>query len=76
LPFLKAEDLEKKTKTFVAALNGLTIITYARTNDTLTRVMEWPWDVAVGPVLEALDFSGVPGEGDVWPHYGGYQVDG
>lgn len=33
----------------------------------LGEVLEWLWDAAAGPVLDALGFHGAPRPGEVWP---------
>jgi tetratricopeptide (TPR) repeat protein len=68
LPSLNAVELEAHAKSVLAALDGLTPRTYAKVNKTLRHVLEWLWDVAVGPILDALGFTETPKEGEDWPH--------
>uniref|UniRef100_L2G533 TPR domain-containing protein n=2 Tax=Colletotrichum fructicola (strain Nara gc5) TaxID=1213859 RepID=L2G533_COLFN len=50
-------------------LSGLSIEDIHSRSNTLDSVktLEWLWDVAVGPILDFLGFTGTPGEGMPWP---------
>ena len=68
LPSLNAVELEAHAKSVLASLDRLTPRTYATANKILRHVLEWLWDVAVSPVLDALGFTETPKEGEDWPH--------
>jgi tetratricopeptide (TPR) repeat protein len=67
LPLLKHSELEAYTKRFLDSVNWTNLRAYAKARAELTKVLEWLWDVAVGPVLEELGFGGPPSHDTVWP---------
>src|ERR1700737_115686 len=63
---LQYDDLEKQAQTLLKTLEGYTIISARRDNDTVRKILDWLWDVAIEPVLKELGFTQTPA-GD-WPH--------
>ena len=57
LPNLHLRDIEENVKRLKSA----------RSSPKVSRVLEWLWDVAAGPILDKLGFQETP-SGDKWPH--------
>jgi hypothetical protein len=68
LPLLRYSDLESNFTLFRQALGRRQLKTYVSAKADIRRVLEWLWDVAVGPVLDALCFRECPANGSAWPH--------
>ena len=64
---LEYPDLEKKTKMFLDLLDKCKLANYLETNQAITSVLEWLWDAAVEPVLNALGFTETPQDDTEWP---------
>lgn len=59
-------DLESYTDKFLNATRQ-TVKSYARNRRILKEVLEWLWDVAVEPILQALGITHPLSDGDQWP---------
>jgi tetratricopeptide (TPR) repeat protein len=67
LPLLKHTDLEMYTTLFLDAVSRATSIReYVQARKDFKVILEWLWDVAVGPVLDELGFTDTPVNKD-WP---------
>jgi hypothetical protein len=64
---LTQADLEIHAKCFKSAINMAGLSNYSTRRREMSKVLEWLWDVAVGPVLDELGFMQTPSEGLVWP---------
>ena len=68
LPLLKHSDLQTYFQLFLEALPMATKVRlHHQANGKMKKVLEWLWDVAVGPVFEELGFTAMPPEGSAWP---------
>ena len=68
LPKLLAADVEQHGKHLLESVSHLSTSTYSRVNKELQQILEWLWDVAVEPILDALGYSSCPGDESKWPH--------
>lgn len=68
LPKLTYEGVEQKAKSWLEALKNDSPLTRRYTNASLNHVLEWLWDVAVGPILKELGFVKTPQDNAPWPH--------
>ncbi|GAB1317149.1 hypothetical protein MFIFM68171_07359 [Madurella fahalii] len=59
LPALTLEDTEKRVRDLRTALQG--------SSDVDPAMLEWLWNAACRPILEALGFTGCPTPGRSWP---------
>ena len=66
LPMLRVSDLWEKVKTMKISIDTLTLATYMKAKCAMKEVLEWLWDVAVGPVLSRLGLDQPPKE-NKWP---------
>ena len=66
LPAFHQKDIITKSRTFITMLDRLKLATYNATTQFLKKLLEWLWDVAVGPVLDELKITGPPREGATW----------
>jgi tetratricopeptide (TPR) repeat protein len=64
---LQYSDLEAKAKMLLDLLDKFTLRNYAKSNQAMTSVLEWLWDVAVESVLNALGFVDTPRDDTKWP---------
>jgi tetratricopeptide (TPR) repeat protein len=67
LPLLTNQALESHAMRFLEATHSVTLKNYADATDRVKAVLKWLWDVAVGPVLDELQFNKMPAEDDAWP---------
>ena len=69
LPSLKNDDVVAYSVQFLAAVHigRLSVKHYSESNKRLKSILEWLWDVAVGPVLQELGYTGAPDSGKDWP---------
>jgi tetratricopeptide (TPR) repeat protein len=71
LPGLDEETLITRVTSFVTARHSITTVHESaqvrRGEATIISALEWLWDVAAGPVLEALGFLSSPVREDDWP---------
>ena len=67
LSSLKYPDLRDKVFHFLQAIHTVTPKTYSSANREVIKVLEWLWDVAVGPILDELGFIWPPAHSDTWP---------
>ena len=67
LPGLRSADLTLQTTNFLDATKVMGSKNYSNATRKLRNVLEWLWDAAVGPVLEALGFKKMPTEPRAWP---------
>ena len=67
LPRLRSADLTLQTTNFLDATKVTGIKNYSNATRKFRNVLEWLWDAAVGPVLEALGFKRMPTEPRAWP---------
>ena len=58
LPGLHHQVLKEKVVNLTIAIDNLSPVTYRTTRNLMKGVLEWLWDVAVGPVLHELGFLG------------------
>jgi hypothetical protein len=66
LPLLHEDDLITKVDLFLDAINSsLQNASQAKTN--VKKILEWLWDVAVGPILGQLGFTQPPSNDSAWP---------
>lgn len=75
LPLLKYSDLETHSKDFLSAINGISPKNYASANRRVAKVLEWLWDVAVGPVHDELGFTENLSVRDIGRECGGLRMD-
>ena len=68
LPTLRFADLESRCSSFTDLMSRLSTANYYSINLAVQRILEWLWDVAVGPILDELGFTEEPKPGDQWPH--------
>ena len=68
LPKLLAADVEHHAKNLLELVSHLSCSNYSRVNKELLQILEWLWDVAVEPILNALGYSSCPGDKSKWPH--------
>lgn len=68
LPDLHSNDIADYAQDLLMLLDSLKLSTYNETNEFLTELLEWLWDVAVGPVLNALGLREPHVEGQPWTH--------
>jgi hypothetical protein len=71
LPGLPPEVVVRRVGTFREALftaTDGTASTRKDAQDTLAKTLEWLWDAAAGPVLDALGHREQPPPGRDWPH--------
>jgi len=66
LPALHRSSVEKHAEIFLDAVSNFNPGSFAQSNRKLKEVLEWLWDAAVGPVLDALHFGTPPTNGE-WP---------
>lgn len=52
---------------FRNAVDNKNIPNYLKSNREVKEVLEWLWDVAVSPCLEALGYTRPPSKHEVWP---------
>ena len=62
---LKFSDLEAHVKSFLAV--PADVKAYENSKHEINRVLQWLWDVAVGPILDELGFTETPAREDGWP---------
>ena len=67
LPSLTYSELRDHVFSFVKAIHVGNSRTYAARMLDLNKVLEWLWDVAVGPILHELGFTQPPSDNDTWP---------
>jgi CHAT domain len=67
LPLLTSDSLEDYAKRFFGAIKNQTLKRYRHATLEVISVLEWLWDVAVGPVLDELGFTQMPLDGVDWP---------
>jgi hypothetical protein len=67
LPNLKYHELESKARAMKEALDSLSLSKYPKASVQMSRILEWLWVVAAGPVLEFLGYTEQPQEGSNWP---------
>ena len=67
LPLINPSDLEIYAEQFIESIQSAQLRSYPQAKSSLKKVLEWLWDVAVGPVLDHLQLTKTPGEGDIWP---------
>ena len=67
LPLLTFNELVKYVERFVKAVQSTQLKSYQQSTREVKRVLEWLWDVAMGSVLDALQFTKALQEGDMWP---------
>ena len=67
LPQLIYTEAQNNVEAFLRAIMNSGLIGYSKSRREVTRVLEWLWDVAVGPVLSELGFIETPSQGQVWP---------
>lgn len=67
LPGLNDFDLKTKIESFATRLQQFRSSTYQKTQLELIGILQWVWDVAVSPVLDALGYKEPP-KSNVWPH--------
>jgi hypothetical protein len=67
LPLLSIEDLEANCRNFLKSVRKIGVRNYAKCTQVVKGVLHWLWDVAVCPVLTALDFLQSPSKGTTWP---------
>jgi hypothetical protein len=63
---LPPSDVKPRAVFFTEVLNADTIATRQITNDKMRETLEWLWDAAVCPVLEALDLTKRRAPEDPW----------
>lgn len=68
LPDLKYSELEMRAKLAVGGMEDEMLASYDDRKSDMSDILEWLWDVAVGPVLEELGFTHTPGGNEEWPH--------
>jgi len=66
LSALKFEELGLKVLSFKNAVDNAVLNHYFTSKTEVKRLLEWLWDVAVGPVLDELGFTQSP-ERQRWP---------
>lgn len=66
LPDFRQADIAQRSLLFLQMLDGLSLSTYNTANKTLVKLLEWLWDVAVGPILDALGLRDAHTDGE-WP---------
>jgi tetratricopeptide (TPR) repeat protein len=67
LPFLELADLDTRANQFLKAVRLQGVKGYADRRLQIIKVLEWLWDVAVGPVLDELGFTQLPSANLTWP---------
>ncbi|WP_327749979.1 CHAT domain-containing protein [Streptomyces europaeiscabiei] len=70
LPHLSIHQLFRSANEFQIAQLLATDADHIRrqqAKDVLTAILQWLWDVAAGPVLDALGHRGPPADGKKWP---------
>ena len=67
LPLLNVEDLVANCNTFLKSVRKVSLKTYADATLGLKSVLQWLWDVSVGPILATLNFVQTPSHGSPWP---------
>jgi hypothetical protein len=67
LPSLKYSDLRDHVFCFIRIIHTVNTRTYATAMLDLPKVLEWLWDVAVGPILDELGFTQPTSHSDAWP---------
>ena len=45
----------------------MSLASYAAASKEMTKILEWIWHAAIGPILDELDYKDEPKSG-VWPH--------
>ena len=65
LPLLDYQKLDKYARSFANA-TITSLKDYSGAKREVREILEWLWDVAVGPVLNELGFLGTPSDADVW----------
>lgn len=68
LPDLHQCDIADYAGDLITMLDTVTLLTYVETNELLREILEWLWDVAVSPVLDALGLQTPHAEGEPWTH--------
>ena len=72
LPQLNYAELEMNSSIFLSAIQEISTKNYSNANRQVAEVMEWLWDVAVGPVLDELGFTqSLPAEKYARQEFGG-----
>lgn len=66
LPQLTLSELEKYAKSFYDAVTAGSRF-HLKARSEIAKVLEWLWDVAVGPVLDELGFTQPPSPTGSWP---------
>lgn len=66
LPMLKVSDLRQKAIDMRKSLDWVKVSSYTKAMRVMKKVLEWLWDVAVGPVLSRLGLDQPPKE-NKWP---------
>ena len=56
LPLLKHDDVQTRSEVLQHTLETVCLKSYSNVKLQMNELLEWLWDVAVGPVLEALGF--------------------
>ncbi|GFF61845.1 hypothetical protein IFM51744_10810 [Aspergillus udagawae] len=64
---LQVTILESKAKKLINDLRKLNILNFGEVNQGLLEVLEWLWEEAVGPVLNELEITNPPSEGQEYP---------
>ena len=64
---LKYEELEKNAQKLLNAVKESRLATWRRSNNDVTEVLNWLWDVVAEPILRVLQFTTPPKRDDEWP---------
>lgn len=56
LPLLRYADLQTRARDLLDAIYRVAKVTSTKANRMIGKILQWLWDVAVGPVLDALGF--------------------
>jgi CHAT domain len=67
LPLLTMDALSDSAIRFSRAVNHRHLYGYNRARSEANAVLEWLWDVAVGPILDILGFTQTPPHDKPWP---------
>lgn len=67
LPLLTADDVSSYSARFLKVIQEFDETDYLRAGRELKRILEWLWDVAVFPTLNALGYTQTPTGDEVWP---------
>lgn len=64
---LRFQDLENMTRKFLTAISVNNPRRYREAQSSMSAVLEWLWDVAIEPIMNALGITGPPSVGSDWP---------